>query len=49
MGVAWFQMSVILSLRRLRQENIEFKANMGYTVSPHFKIMNKPGASGSYL
>jgi hypothetical protein len=45
-------MSVIPAFRRLRQEDCEFEASLGYIARPNLKIKKKkkkPGAGGSRL
>jgi hypothetical protein len=37
----WWYMPVISALRRLRQEDGEFKASLGYTAGPSLKKLNK--------
>jgi hypothetical protein len=49
-------MTVITALKRLRQEDLEFKANLGYIARPHLKKKENIkkfkltlGTSGSHL
>jgi hypothetical protein len=35
-GQAWWYTTVILMLERLSQEDLEFKASLGYIVRPYF-------------
>jgi hypothetical protein len=36
---AWWRTLLIPELRRLKQENLEFKANLGYVEGPCLKIL----------
>jgi hypothetical protein len=42
-------MPIISALRRLRQEDLEFKAGLGCIVRSCVKKKKKAGVSGSYL
>jgi hypothetical protein len=37
----WWYTSIIPAVRRLRQEDLEFKASLGYTAKPCLKKENK--------
>jgi hypothetical protein len=39
---AWWLIPIILALQRLRQEDQEFKASLGYTVPPQLGYMVRP-------
>jgi hypothetical protein len=44
MGQAWWHMSGIRALGRLRQEDPEFKASLDYIARPCFKVTTKAAA-----
>jgi hypothetical protein len=39
--LSWWHMTIISALRRVRQEDREFKASLGYTVRLCFKNLKK--------